>query len=184
MSCRPVLLWDEVVNWRGGSEAVVVLGFRNLSQKRANGLNRWRVRAALRSIDPDATSSRVVFCGGASDRVAPSEAALMARYAVEERDFTGEVSLEERSRTAWENVHCAIPLIEHAHRIKIVSEPLHALKARLYLKHQRPDLARRLVRGEDYRPGEWSILKPLLAGYGLFDLSRARKNLAGPEPAP
>ena len=67
------LLWGELVHWRasralthsaaGGTEAVVVLGFRNRDRERANMINRWRVRAGLRSIDPRARSSRLVLCG-------------------------------------------------------------------------------------------------------------------------
>ncbi|MGG7575859.1 hypothetical protein [Streptomyces sirii] len=44
------------------------------------------------------------------------------------------------------------------------------LKARAYLRRQRPDLAERLVPAQDYRPGEWAVLKPLLALYGLWTL--------------
>ncbi len=176
------VVWAEAVHWRasrhltnpdrGGAEAVVVLGYRNPDHARANAMNRWRVRAGLRSVDPAAPSSRVVFCGG------PHEAAVMARYAVEDRGFTGEVVLEEKSRTTWENVGNAVPLIEDAERIKFVSNPLHALKARLYLRRQRPDLASRMVRSRDYRVGEWAPLKPAFAAYGLVTLSRARKQLA------
>jgi uncharacterized SAM-binding protein YcdF (DUF218 family) len=172
----------EVVHWRasrqltspdrGGTEAVVVLGYRNADDARANSLNRWRVRAGLRSVDPAAPSSRVVFCGGSH------EAEVMARYAVEGRGFTGEVVLEEKSGTTWENVANAIPLFEDAERIKFVSDPLHALKARLYLQRQRPDLACRMVRSRDYRVGEWAPLKPLFAAYGLVELTRARRRLA------
>jgi uncharacterized SAM-binding protein YcdF (DUF218 family) len=179
------ILWGEIVHSRasrslvgadrGGSEAIVVLGYRNPDPLRANWLNRWRVRAALRSIDPRSTESRIVFCGTTrTARGAVSEAALMAAYAVEQRGYRGPVVLEEESRTTWENVAHAIPLVEDADRIKIVSNPLHAEKARLYLHRQRPDLARRLVRANDYRPGEWAPLKPLFAVYGLRRLVRVR----------
>jgi hypothetical protein len=89
----------------------------------------------------------------------------MAAYAVEQRGYSGKVVLEEESRTTWENVVNAIPLVEDADRI--VSNSLHAQKARRYLHRLRPDLARRLVRADDYRPGEWAPLKPFFAVYGL-----------------
>ncbi|MEU3269293.1 YdcF family protein [Saccharomonospora sp. NPDC006951] len=188
MAAVGVVIWGELVHWRAAraqvcerpfarSEAVVVLGFRDTGGERANALNRWRMRAALRSIDP-AMSDSILVCSGASGAGSVSEAALLARYAVAERGFTGTARLEERSRSTWQNIENVIPLIEHADQIKIVSNPLHAQKARLYLRHQRPDLAERLVRADDYRPGEAWPLKPFFALYGLRDLARCKRSLA------
>ncbi|XUL93720.1 YdcF family protein [Streptomyces galilaeus] len=154
----------------GDVEAVVVLGFRN-PQPTANFINRWRVRAGIRSITDDgAHDTRVIFSGGTTTNCGVSEARLMADYARSVLRFDGTVLLEEESTTTWENVTNVIPLLENADRIKIVSQPAHALKARAYLRRQRPDLAKRLVRADDYRPGEWLIVKPLLALYGLWKL--------------
>ncbi|MFC0623628.1 hypothetical protein [Kribbella deserti] len=63
-------------------------------------------------------------------------------------------------------------MIENAARIKIVSHSMHAEKGRAYLWRQRPDLAVRLVRGRDYRPGEWILFKPALAILGWRNLRR------------
>jgi DUF218 domain-containing protein len=86
-----ILAWGEWINARwsrcligvdgSGREAIVVLGFRN-PQDKANFINRWRVRAALRSAEPAATTSCLVFSGGAVAS-ARSEARVMAQYAVE-----------------------------------------------------------------------------------------------------
>ncbi|MFF3941080.1 YdcF family protein [Streptomyces phaeofaciens] len=173
------LAWGEWVNWHwsralvgnaeGPAEAVVVLGFRN-PQASANLINRWRVRAGVRSIgadDPGGT--RVILSGGATSN-AVAEAQLMADYAKSVLAFNGPLVLEDRSGTTWENITNVIPVLEDIDRIKIVSQPAHALKARAYLRRQRPDLADRLVRADDYRPGEWTIVKPLLALYGLWTL--------------
>lgn len=171
--------WGEWLNRRwsrtlvgsggGATEAVVVLGYRN-PQATANRVNRWRVRAGIRSVTAgSAHGTRVVFSGGACGAAA-AQARLMADYATSVLHFGGEVLLEDRSETTWENVMNVIPLIEDADRIKIVSQPAHALKARAYLRRQRPDLAGRLVRADDCRPGEWTLVKPLLALYGLWTL--------------
>jgi uncharacterized SAM-binding protein YcdF (DUF218 family) len=137
------------------SEAVIVLGCKNRRSDRANALNRWRVRAAVRSADLNLARSYFVFCGTARDAAAASEAALMARYATRACGVPeGRALLEERSRSTWENVSYAIPLVEDADQIKIVSNSMHALRGRLYLHRQRPDLAERLVPAQDYRPGE------------------------------
>ncbi|MEV5850549.1 YdcF family protein [Streptomyces sp. NPDC051985] len=173
------LAWGEWLNWRwsralvgsnrGASEAVVVLGYRN-PQATANFINRWRVRAGIRSAAADgARGTLVIFSGGATSDGA-AEAQLMADYAKSALGFDGTVLLEDQSATTWENITNVIPLLEDVDRIKIASQPAHALKARAYLRRQRPDLAARLVRAEDYRPGEWIIGKPLLALYGLWTL--------------
>ncbi|WP_030321776.1 YdcF family protein [Streptomyces sp. NRRL B-3229] len=174
-----VLAWGEWLNWRwsrvlvgdraGTSTAVVVLGYRNPGP-RANLINRWRVRVGLRSVTADgARETRVVFSGG-ENGAGGTEAQLMADYARSVLAFDGTVLLEDRSTTTWENITNVIPLIEDVDRIKIVSQPAHALKARAYLRRQRPDLAAKLVRAEDYRVGEWMLVKPLLALYGLWTL--------------
>jgi uncharacterized SAM-binding protein YcdF (DUF218 family) len=181
--------WSELVHWRASralvherpaarSEAVVVLGCRNRRGDRANALNRWRVRAALRSLDDTVPDLILICSGGVTSGTSVSEAALLARYARAERGFTGTARLDEQSQNTWENIRNVIPLLEDRDRIKIVSNPLHAQKGRLYLHRQRPDLAERLVRAADYRLGEAWPIKPLFALYGLRTLARGKRNLA------
>lgn len=156
----------------GGSEAIVVLGYKNPGV-RANYINRYRVRAALRSIDPVAQQSAVVFCGGpVAGPVA--EAELMDTYARERLGYSGPSALDRTSVTTWENIQHAIPLIESADVIKIVSNSMHAEKGRAYLWKLRPDLAERLVRGADYRFGEITFVKPLAAVLGLKNVRALR----------
>jgi hypothetical protein len=171
------LLWGEWQNhrWsrmlvnqpRGGTLAVVVPGFRN-RHSTANLINRSRARIAVRSarLAEDVT---VVFCGGAPAG-GPAEAQLLAAHAKDRLGFEGRTLLETESLTTWENVTNAMPLIEGADQIVVASQPAHALKVRAYIQRQRPDLAERIVRGADYRPGEWSLVKPFLALYGLWTL--------------
>ena len=173
-----LLLWGEYENWRsswrmvgsvtGSSEAVVVLGYRNRGHG-ANIINRWRVRAGIRSLDPMTVRHCLILCGG-SVAGSSSEASVMARYATQACGYDGDLALEELSHSTWENIERAVPLLEEFDRIKIVAEPLHAEKARRYLRRQRPDLAARLVRGSEYRFGERMALKPLLAAHGRWKL--------------
>jgi uncharacterized SAM-binding protein YcdF (DUF218 family) len=142
----------------------VVLGFGDRGD-RANFLNRWRVRAALRSLDPGRGASRLVLSGGPVAGSVP-EAELMARYA-RELGYTGVLITELTSRSTRENIENVLPLIEDADRIKIVSNSVHAGRARGYLWRLRPDLAERLVPAADYRFGELILLKPIL---GVLDL--------------
>lgn len=151
----------------GPSEAVVVLGLRN-RRNDANFINRWRVKSALRSIDPAAVT-RLILSGGATSS-AHTEAKSLVDCAANKRGYSGQFLLEEQSRTTWENIESVIPLLHGVDRIKIISQPAHALKARIYLRRQHPELARKLVPAADYRPGEWLPLRPLLAVYGLWAL--------------
>lgn len=172
-------VWAEFVHWRSsrrmlgtapgaaelksraGTEAVVVLGYGNRGA-RANFVNRYRVRAGIRSIDRT-SDSVLVLCGGTvHSKVA--EAELMERFARDELDYTGRILLESDSRSTWQNVENAIPLIEHADIIKIVSNSPHAEVAREYLWQQRPDLAERLVRADEHRFGE---IVPMKIGAAL-----------------
>ncbi len=147
-----------------------MLGFRNRGD-RANYLNRYRVRAGLRSLDPTVTHSVLVLCGG-SVGGDTSEAELMARYARTERGYTGSIRIDAESTSTWENIQNVIPLVEDVDSITIVSNSLHAEKGRAYLWRVRPDLAQRLRRGRDYRFGEIAVVKPLAAVVGLRNLSR------------
>ncbi|AJW80339.1 YdcF family protein [Clavibacter michiganensis subsp. insidiosus] len=153
-----------------GREVVVVLGFGNAGP-RANRINRYRVRAALRSMDPRAASTALVLCGGSVMGDEP-EARILARFARDELGYAGPVVLEEASTSTRENVANAIPLVEDADTIRIVSDPVHAEEARGYLRAARPDLADRLARADDYRFGEMTWMKPLAIVVAL--LRRAR----------
>lgn len=142
-------------------EAVVVLGYRNRGE-RANPVNRFRVRAGIRSLDSTVADSILILCGGAVGSSTP-EAVLMQRYAREELHHRGRIILDSTSRSTWQNIAHALPLIEHATTIKIVSNAPHAELGRQILWQQRPDLAERLIRGGEHRFGEAPALKILAA---------------------
>ena len=112
--------------------------------------------------------ARLVLSGGPVGSEVP-EARVMEAY-VRELGYTGWVVVEENSRSTWENIANVVPLVESADTIKLISQPAHGFKARVYLRRQRPDLAARLVRGRDHAVGEWLLLKPLLAVHGLVNL--------------
>ena len=145
----------------GRSDAVVVLGYRNRGE-RANFVNRFRVRAGIRSLDATAKTSTLILCGGAVGSPTP-EAHLMQRYAREHLGFTGTIVLDDTSRSTWQNIANAIPHLERADTIKIVSNAPHGQMGREILWHQRPDLAQRLIRGAEHRFGEAPLLKVLSA---------------------
>lgn len=149
-----------------GSEAVIVLGYPARRSGKPHPMQRWRCQIAARSVDPG-RSSRLIFTGAAGKR-GHSEAAVMSEYA---RDVLGvpaaQIALETEARTTWQNVERTLPLAEHADVIKIASDPLHAARARRYLRTQRPDLAGRIAGTADYRFGDHWWLKVPTVGYEL-----------------
>ncbi|UJP11352.1 YdcF family protein [Microbacterium sp. KUDC0406] len=177
-----VLAWSEVVHERSSRrrmgaddghpprrEAVVVLGFRNRGT-RANAVNRYRVRAGLRSLSPDAGESVLVLCGGAVGGPVP-EAELLAAYA-RRRGYAGPLLLDTLSRSTRQNIENAIPLVEASDQIRIVSNSPHAELGRAYLWELRPDLGARLRRAREHRFGEVLYMKPYSAVRGLGALAR------------
>ncbi len=157
----------------GGKDAVVVLGYPATADGRTRALQRWRCRIGARSLDP-ARDGFLVFTGGAVHG-RWVEAEVMAAYA---RDRLGvpadRIRIEPRAESTWQNIEFTIPSIEHADRIMIASDPMHAARARRYLRAQRPDLARRLIRADDYRPLERWWLKVPTAAHELAAIARRR----------
>lgn len=153
-----------------GRQAILVLGSRNRGN-RANYLNRYRVRVALRSIDPRATETVLIFSGGPVGSNVP-EADLLLRYARDELGYGGPYLLEGDSETTWANVENSLDLLLGFDTIVVASNSIHAERVRAYLWKLRPDLGRRLVRVRDYRFGELLFIKPVAAVRGVVALRR------------
>jgi len=184
-----ILVWAEVVHAHAsrqgfpsvgtrsarisGDGVIVVLGIANRGG-RANVINRWRARMALRSVpDPPATTTTIVTSGGAV-RGPVAEATLLAQYLREDLGWRGTITEETSSRSTWENIRNVIPGLEDTQWIMLVSNSLHAEKARIALRRLRPDLAARLVPANDYSVGEMMWFKPALAVIGLVKLRALR----------
>ena len=128
-----------------------------------------------------AAAEVLVLCGGAVSGPVP-EAEAMENYA-RARGYTGPIRLDRESRSTLQNIENAIPLIEDAASVAIVSNSVHALKGRILLRELRPDIADRLVRGADYRFGEQILVKPIAAVAGLADLRALRRRRPKPNSA-
>ena len=169
------LIWGEIVSARasrrglrpaspGAPLVVLVLGYGNRGE-RATAVNRYRARAAVRTATgPD----DVVIASGGSVQGTRAEARILAD-AIEERGFRGRILVETSSRSTPENIENSIPLLERASQIAVVSNSLHAERARALLRARRPDLAERLVRGEEYRFGEIPVIKAVAAAMARLE---------------
>jgi hypothetical protein len=117
---------------------------------------------------PGHVASLLIFSGGVTRAAAAAEAATMARYAREVLGVPDEMIVEEtQARTTRENLAYAAPQLEAAQVIKVVSDPLHAARARRYLRQTYPGLHRRVTAADDYRPFERAGQKLLSSAYEL-----------------
>ena len=149
-----------------GRTVVVVLGYPPRRDGRLHPIQRWRVEIAVRSTACD-RSCTLVFTGGARPGE-PSEAEVMAAYARSLGVPPERLLTETRARNTVENIEYTLRAMAAADRIVIASDPLHAARARRYLRELRPDLARRLAPADDYRPLEHPLLKLVTAAYEVF----------------
>ena len=147
-------------------QAVLVLGHADAGP-RASRINRRRIARGLAALEADG----VLIVSGGAVAGRRSEARLLAD-AARDAGYRGPIALEETSRSTWENVANSQALLEPRARIVIVSEPVHAAKARALLAAQRPDLAARLVADPNPAP---RLANPWRVGLGLIDLLLSRR---------
>ena len=147
-------------------QAVLVLGHADAGP-RASRINRRRIARGLTALEVDG----VLIVSGGAVAGRRSEARLLAD-AARDAGYRGPIALEETSRSTWENVANSQALLEPRARIVIVSEPVHAAKARALLSAQRPDLAARLVADPGPAP---RLASPWRVGLGLIDLLLSRR---------
>ena len=147
-------------------QAVLVLGHADAGP-RAGRINRRRIARGLAALEADG----VLIVSGGAVAGRRSEARLLAD-AARNAGYRGPIALEEASRSTWENMANSQALLEPRARIVIVSEPVHAAKARALLAAQRPDLAARLVADPNPAP---RLANPWRVGLGLIDLLLSRR---------
>ncbi|ABS05061.1 protein of unknown function DUF218 [Kineococcus radiotolerans SRS30216 = ATCC BAA-149] len=163
---------------RGGGEpdVVLVLGHPSRRDGTLHPVQRWRTEIAVRS----SSSALLVFSGYAPAR-GRSEAAVMAEHARRVLGVApGRLRREEAATSTWDNIAFTLDDLAAGSRIAIASSPVHALRARRYLRRLRPDLAARLVPADDYRPGERWGWK---AATVLYDGARSLRLRVGPATA-
>lgn len=173
------VLVSEAAHWRAskrqlppgrrtarGPLALVVLGYPARHNGCLHPVQRWRTELAVRARD-ELGADRLVFSGAPSNG-RPAEAAVMAAYA-ESLGVPGEALVTEtRATNTKENVAFSQPLVHGFDRVAIVSDPLHAARARRYLWEQSPEAASRLVSAGEYRFLDHWWLKIFSATYELY----------------
>lgn len=140
----------------GGDEAVIVLGCPTNPDGSLHPMQRWRVDIAVRTMNPHVDT--VVFTGTTA-KTGVSEASAMATYAESQGIPRELIVLEEEALSTWQNLEYSAPLVAHCDVIRIVSNPLHAWRARQFLTRLHPRMAAKLAPAVDYRAGEHWLLK-------------------------
>ena len=108
--------------------AVVVLGFPNRRNGGIHPVQRWRVRLALQTFAAH-NGARLVFTGGET-RGTKSEAETMADEAVAQGANRAQIVIEGRATSTWENVYLTMPLVKDFDTVILVSDPIHAARAK------------------------------------------------------
>ena len=158
----------------GKHAAVVVLGYPSLPGGRPHPVQRWRIKAAKRTIERYG-AIRVVLSGGAS-RHGPTEAAVMAKLAKAVGIDPTITVLESNSTSTWANVENSSRLVAGCDVVILVSDPIHAARARGYWLRQHPSDIHRVFVTPCVGIGGWWIKIPTF----LYDALRsARSNLEG-----
>ncbi|MFV0259246.1 MAG: YdcF family protein [Acidimicrobiales bacterium] len=121
----------------GVPSTVVVLGYRSGRDGRPNRVQRWRIDQAARVVRHHRVD-RMIITGGRTGGGDRSEAAVMAELAETRHPGLPPIVCEEEATSTWENVHRTIPLVDPEAPVILVSDPLHAGRARRYWLDQRP----------------------------------------------
>lgn len=139
---------------------VVVLGFPG-SNRLFRAVQRWRVRMGAEAAERFG-SPMVVLSGGVT-RSATSEAEEMAVVARRAGVVEPRLVLESGSRSTWENVERSRALVPPGTQVVLVSDALHAHRARRYWLRQDP--AADVVVDPRLRPFRaWWLKTPSIAG--------------------
>ncbi|MBI4425836.1 MAG: YdcF family protein [Elusimicrobia bacterium] len=143
---------------------VLVLGFPARRNGSPHPMQRHRVATAV-EVMRRAGCETMVLSGGNphSPRV---EAAVMADLAREAGVPGDRLILEGGSRDTWENIRESLRFVQGWEAIYLVSDGLHAHRAKRYLCRQRPGLCGRARPAARYRFGE---LYPLKLAGGLHE---------------
>ena len=132
-----------------GRGVIVVLGVPGTNAA-TRAVQRWRVELAVQTWRWLACN-RVIFTGGAV-RSEEAEAAQMAAVARRLGLDPAVIVVEDSSTSTWENVTKASQLAGDVDYVVLVSDALHAARARNYWRDQHPGPVPALFLADRYRP--------------------------------
>ena len=155
---------------------MLVLGYPTREDGSPHPLQRARVAAGVAALRAGGCGEIVL--SGAAVHGRDVEAQTMAGLARELGVAEEQIVIEDRARTTWENVGCAAPRLAGFDRILVVSEGLHARRAKRYFCRQIPAWCERVVAVRSELP---LTLWPWKVGTALYELRAFARDLAARE---
>lgn len=134
----------------GDVDVVVVLGTRGSRDGGPSPMQIRRVDAGARAMR--AFGAHTMIFTGSSVRTLEAEAKTMAALGFERGVAPDQCIIEADSTTTWENVHNVHGLVGPTDRILLVSNPLHAARARRHWLGQFPTEGGRVFTVTEARP--------------------------------
>ena len=92
----------------------------------------------------------------------------MSRIAVQGGFDPGKIVLDSLATNTWENVRNCLPHVAKSEHVFIVSDAMHALRAKTYLCRQSPEICPRAHVAVQYEPLRLSLYKWFSAYYTLI----------------
>jgi vancomycin permeability regulator SanA len=133
-----ILDQNEPVNKVPGNCVVLVLGYPTEDDGSLSSVQRVRVEAGVMAYRARNCQKLVLSGGAVANQYI--EAERMASFAQELGVAKDHIVVEGRSRNTWENIGCSLSYLQKADSITIVSDSLHAKRAKRYLCKQQPFL--------------------------------------------
>jgi len=150
-----------------GNCAVLVLGHPTRADGTPDPIQGFRVEAGVEAFRRNGCEALVLSGGAAHNGYV--EAETMAELARRSCVPSTALIVEGKSTTTWENIGCSTPLLRGYDRVLIVSESLHALRAKGYACRQDESLCDRVLAVGPMGPWDlWWWRVPA----ALYELSR------------
>ena len=165
------LLSMEASKAADGKDCVVlVLGWPTEADGSLHPMQRFRVEAGL-AVYRQQQCRQIIFSGGPAQN-SYVEGQTMAAYARSLGVQESAIAVEPNARTTWENLGCSAAWLETAERVFLVSDSLHARRAKRYACRQSASLCAKSRAAGANPPAALFGWKVLSAAHELMDWLR------------
>jgi uncharacterized SAM-binding protein YcdF (DUF218 family) len=154
----------------GKNCVVLVFGWPTEEDGTLHPMQRFRVEAGI-AVYQQQQCRQIIFSGGAAQNKYV-EGQTMAAYARTLGVQESAIAVEPNAHTTWENLGCSAAYLETAERVFLVSDSLHAHRAKRYACRQSPSLCAKSRAAGANPPAALLGWKVLSAVHELIDWGR------------